>query len=104
MMKHAVAALFTALLIVPPADIDAAETKPPPNFVIITKTLVLFTSDNGGSRGCLNKPLRGGKGSAWEGGVREPALAWWPETIPAGSVCDQLATAMDLLPTFARLG
>ena len=70
---------------------------------LASKTLVLFTSDNGGSRGCLNKPLRGGKGSAWEGGVREPTLAWWPETIPAGSVCDQLATAMDLLPTFARL-
>jgi arylsulfatase A-like enzyme len=47
--------------------------------------------------------LRGGKGSAWEGGVREPALAWWPGTIPAGSVCDEIATAMDVLPTFAKL-
>jgi arylsulfatase A-like enzyme len=35
--------------------------------------------------------------------VREPTLAWWPKTIPAGSVCDEVATAMDLLPTFARL-
>ncbi len=67
------------------------------------RTLVLFTSDNGGSRGCVNKPLRGGKGSAWEGGMREPTLAWWPTTIPAGSVCDEVATAMDLLPTFAKL-
>ncbi len=70
---------------------------------LATKTLVLFTSDNGGARGCVNRPLRGGKGSAWEGGMREPTLAWWPETIPAGSVCDEVASAMDLLPTFAKL-
>ncbi len=67
------------------------------------RTLVLFTSDNGGAGGCVSKPLRGGKGSAWEGGVREPTLAWWPKTIPAGAVCDEVATAMDLLPTFAKL-
>jgi arylsulfatase A-like enzyme len=70
---------------------------------LATRTLVLFTSDNGGSRGCVNQPLRGGKGSAWEGGVREPTLAWWPDTIPAGSVCDEVATALDMLPTFAKL-
>ena len=67
------------------------------------KTLVLFTSDNGGARGCVNTPLRGGKGSAFEGGMREPTLAWWPGTIPAGSTTDQMATAMDLMPTFAKL-
>lgn len=67
------------------------------------ETLVLFTSDNGGSRGCVNKPLRGGKGSAWEGGVREPTVAWWPQTIPAGSTRDEVATALDVLPTFAKL-
>lgn len=66
-------------------------------------TLVLFTSDNGGARGCVNKPLRGGKGMQFEGGMREPTLAWWPGTIPAGSVCDAITTTMDLLPTFARL-
>jgi arylsulfatase A-like enzyme len=66
-------------------------------------TLVLFTSDNGGARGCVNMPLRGGKGAAWEGGVREPTLAWWPDTIPAGSKCDAVTTAMDVLPTFAKL-
>jgi len=70
---------------------------------LAANTLVLFTSDNGGSRGCVNRPLRGGKGSAWEGGVREPSLAWWPGTIPAGSRCDEVASAMDLLPTFAKL-
>ena len=67
-------------------------------------TLVLFTSDNGGSLGCVNKPLRGGKGSTWEGGMREPTIAWWPGTVPAGSTCDEVATTMDVLPTFAKLG
>ncbi len=67
------------------------------------RTLVIFTSDNGGARGCVNRPLRGGKGSAFEGGMREPTLAWWPGEIPAGSVCNELVTAMDLLPTFAHL-
>ena len=67
-------------------------------------TLVIFTSDNGGARGCSNGPLRGGKGSTWEGGMREPTLAWWPGTVPANSVCDEIATTMDLLPTFAGLG
>ena len=70
---------------------------------IAEKTLVLFTSDNGAAGGLSSGPLRGGKGSAWEGGVREPTLAWWPGTIPAGSVCDEVATAMDLLPTFVTL-
>jgi len=67
-------------------------------------TMVIFTSDNGGAGGCSSKPLRGGKGSTWEGGMREPTLAWWPGTIPAKSVCDEVATTMDLLPTFASLG
>jgi len=73
-------------------DLDLAEN-----------TLVLFTSDNGGAGGCVNKPLRGGKGSTWEGGMREPTVAWWPGRVPAGAVCDEVATAMDVLPTFAAL-
>jgi len=67
------------------------------------KTLVLFTSDNGGAGGCVNKPLRGGKGSTFEGGMREPTVVRWPGKIPAGSVCDEITTSMDLLPTFAKL-
>lgn len=67
------------------------------------QTLMIFTSDNGGARGCVNAPLRGGKGSQFEGGMREPTVAWWPGTIPAGSVCDELLTTMDLLPTFAEM-
>ena len=66
-------------------------------------TLVLFTSDNGGSSGCSNAPLRGGKGSAFEGSMREPTLAWWPGTVPPKTTCDEVATTMDLLPTFAAL-
>ena len=66
-------------------------------------TLVVFTSDNGGARGCVNKPLRGGKGSTWEGGLRVCTLAWWPGSIPKGSTSDEVMTVMDLLPTFASL-
>lgn len=72
------------------------------------RTLVVFTSDNGpwlvqkangGSAGLL----REGKGTTWEGGMREPMIAWWPGTIPAGRTSDELATTMDLLPTAAAL-
>ncbi len=66
-------------------------------------TLVIFTSDNGGAGGCVSLPLRGGKGSTFDGGMREPTLAWWPGRVPAGSTCDEIATTMDLLPTFAAI-
>lgn len=66
-------------------------------------TMVLFTSDNGGAGGCSNAPLRGGKGSTWEGGMRVPAIFWWPGTIPANTSCDEIATAMDVFPTIAKL-
>ena len=65
-------------------------------------TFVLFTSDNGGAGGLSSGPLRGGKGSMWEGGFRGPTVAWWPGTIPAGSTCKEMTSAMDLLPTFAK--
>ena len=70
---------------------------------IARNTLVVFTSDNGGATGCVNDPLRAGKGTTWEGGMRVPTLAWWPGSVPAGSVSDEVATVMDLLPTFASL-
>jgi arylsulfatase A-like enzyme len=72
------------------------------------QTLVFFTSDNGpwliknqhgGSAGLL----RGGKGSTWEGGMREPAIAWWPGTIPAGRTTTELASTLDLLATISAL-
>lgn len=67
-------------------------------------TLVLFTSDNGpwlikGSDGGSALPLRGGKGSTWEGGVRVPTIARWPGKIQPGSVCDAVAGTIDILPT-----
>ena len=66
-------------------------------------TLVLFTSDNGPAGGLSAGPLRGHKGTAFEGGQREPTVVWWPGTVPAGTVSNELTTAMDLLPTFATL-
>jgi arylsulfatase A len=82
-------------------------------------TLVIFTSDNGpwmdmpprmlvdprvvrtdaGSAG----PLRGSKGTSWEGGTRVPFLARWPGHIGAGSASADLATAMDIFPTIAGI-
>ena len=66
-------------------------------------TLVMFSSDNGpwyqGSAGLL----RGRKGNTWEGGVREPFLAWMPGRIPAGKVQGGWASAMDVCPTVAKL-
>jgi len=73
-----------------------------------SNTLVIFTSDNGpwltkGKDGGVAGPLRGGKGSCWEGGVREPTIAWWPGKIPAGSSCDAMTSEMDILPTLVGL-
>ncbi|QDT37751.1 sulfatase family protein [Stratiformator vulcanicus] len=89
-------------------------------------TLVLFTSDNGpwsndhkrqraknakyiewtdgpeipwGSSG----PLRGAKGSTWEGGLRVPAIVRWPGHVPAGRTSDAMISTLDVLPTFASL-
>jgi arylsulfatase A-like enzyme len=89
-------------------------------------TLVLFTSDNGpwsndharqraknakyvewtkgpkipwGSAG----PLRGAKGSTWEGGVRVPGIVRWPDQVPAGRTSDAIVSTLDVLPTFAAL-
>lgn len=68
-------------------------------------TLVVFTSDNGGApqHGASNAPLRGHKGTTWEGGMRVPCIMRWPGVIPAGAECAEVATAMDFLPTLARL-
>ncbi len=70
-------------------------------------TLVIFTSDNGSrarDEGGSNEPLRGYKGTTWEGGQRVPCLMRWPGQIRAGSVCPEVATAMDLCPTLAAIG
>jgi len=69
------------------------------------KTFVIFTSDNGGAvqHGAINKPLRGGKGSTWEGGQRICCVVRWPGKIPAGTSSDSMAATFDLLPTMAKL-
>ena len=68
------------------------------------KTLVVFTSDNGGmlplSR---NAPLAKGKGTLWEGGIRVPGIARWPGKIPAGSRSAQVALTMDWAATLVAL-
>lgn len=71
-------------------------------------TLVVFTSDNGpwlskGKNGGSALPLRSGKGTTYEGGMRVPCIMRWAGKIPAGSVCSEIAASMDLFPTFARL-
>ncbi len=71
-------------------------------------TWVIFTSDNGpwlsyGDHAGSAKPLREGKGTTFDGGVREPTLMWWPGTIPAGTVCREPAMTIDILPTVAKL-
>lgn len=67
------------------------------------RTLVMFTSDNGGTARGLNTPLRGHKGSTWEGGVRAPTIVWWPGTIPADTSSDGITGMFDVLPTFAAI-
>ena len=73
---------------------------------VADNTLVFFTSDNGpwlnkrehgGSAGLL----RDGKGSTWEGGMREPGIAWWPGHVPAGVTTAALGCTMDLFVTCA---
>lgn len=67
-------------------------------------TIVLFTSDNGAAgRNGSTKPLRGHKGQTLEGGMRMPTVIRWPNKIKAGNDIDKLLTAMDILPTFAKL-
>jgi arylsulfatase len=85
---------------------------------VADKTYVLFTSDNGpwliknkghadghlptdhgGSAG----PLRSGKVSTFEGGVRVPTILWGPGRVPKSTICDELASTLDVLPTFAAL-
>ncbi|QEL19551.1 sulfatase family protein [Limnoglobus roseus] len=70
-------------------------------------TLVIFTSDNGpwlsyGNHAGTKGNLREGKGSVWEGGLREPFIARWPGKIPAGSVQTEPAMTIDLWPTLAK--
>ncbi len=71
-------------------------------------TLIIFTSDNGpwgpiAEAFDSNGPLRGVKRDLYEGGIRVPFVAQWPEVIPAGGVSHRIVTAWDMLPTFAEV-
>jgi len=70
-------------------------------------TIIIFTSDNGPAnwkeKGGTAGPLRGGKATTWEGGMRVPGIISWPGKIPAGVVCHQPVSTMDLLPTLVPL-
>ena len=71
-------------------------------------TLVIFTTDNGpwlsyGNHAGSAKPLREGKGTAWEGGVRVPCIMRWPKRIPSEKICSTPAMTIDILPTIAEL-
>ncbi len=78
---------------------------------IAKNTLLIFTSDNGSPMGedmngldrGTNKPLHGRGYTTSEGGFRVPTLMWWPGTVRANTVCRELASTMDLLPTFAAM-
>lgn len=71
-------------------------------------TIVWFTSDNGpwltfNDHGGTAGLLREGKGTTWDGGMREPSICWWPGTIPAGQVSAELGTTMDIYATSLAL-
>jgi arylsulfatase len=70
------------------------------------ETIVVFLSDNGpwlnfGNHAGTAGPLREGKGTEWEGGVRVPCVVRWPGRVRPGSVCGDMAASMDILPTVA---
>ncbi|WP_137404755.1 sulfatase [Echinicola rosea] len=67
-------------------------------------TIVIFTSDNGGHPEIAdNGPFRGSKWNLYEGGIRVPMIMSWPAHIQEGSVCDQIVSQLDFMPTFMDL-
>lgn len=77
-------------------------------FGLSKRTLIIFTSDNGGhstvaKRFNTSGPLRGFKRDLTEGGIRVPFIARWPGTIPEGKTSEKVIAFQDMLPTFAEL-
>lgn len=75
---------------------------------ISDNTIFIFTTDNGpwlnyGNHAGSSGGLREGKTTSWEGGQRVPFIIRWPGQTPEGTVCNKLACAIDLLPTFAKI-
>jgi len=69
-----------------------------------SRTIVIFTNDNGGERYSNNGGLSKSKGSLWEGGIRVPAFVRWPGKIAAGNVTQQAAITMDWTQTILSAG
>ena len=68
------------------------------------RTVIIFTSDNGGRiPTSSNVPLRAGKGSCYEGGVRVPLIVYWPNATPAGAECDTPIITLDLIATILEM-
>ena len=65
-------------------------------------TLFIFMSDNGGGRAANNSPLRGNKSQLFEGGVRVPLIARWPNVIPPNTVSDEFLTSLEVFPTLVN--
>ena len=75
---------------------------------LLDNTFILYTSDNGpwlifGDHSGSAAPLREGKGTSWEGGIRVPAIMHWPGKIPSGKECKTPLMTIDILPTLAYL-
>jgi len=80
--------------------LDALETEG-----LAENTLVIFSSDNGGSlsHGASNGPLRGGKQDMYEGGIKSPTCFTWPGIIRAGTQNTNLGLTMDIFPTLTEV-
>ena len=71
---------------------------------LLEKTILIFTSDNGGEdRVSTNAPLRAGKSTLYEGGIREPLIVHWPGVVTAGTVCRAAVSSVDFFPTLLEL-
>jgi len=66
-------------------------------------TIVIFVGDNGGTASARNEPLRGIKGSTFEGGIRVPGIVRWPAKLPGGQTCDQPCMTIDFSASIVRL-
>lgn len=71
---------------------------------MLENTLIVFTSDNGGETNVTrNTPLRAGKSTLYEGGIRVAEIVWFPKSIPQGKVIDEQTATYDYLPTFSEM-
>jgi arylsulfatase A-like enzyme len=71
---------------------------------LVDRTVVIFMSDNGGVAGTTsNAPLRAGKGTLYEGGIREPMIVRWPGVVKPGTTSDEVVISVDFFPTILEL-